>query len=47
MESNLAAVNSFYHTDEKLKIDRKAVVEDSNRDLRGFSNGKDLLIIEK
>jgi hypothetical protein len=39
LEKNLAELKKYYRVEEQLMDDKKKIVEDSNRDLRGFSNG--------
>jgi hypothetical protein len=39
LEKNLSELRKYYKVEEQMLDDKKKIVEDSNRDLRGFSNG--------
>jgi hypothetical protein len=39
LENNLNDLKKYYRIEEHLNDDKKKIIEDSNRDLRGFSNG--------
>jgi hypothetical protein len=38
LEKNLGDLKKYYKVEEQIFDDKKKIVEDSNRDLRGFSN---------
>lgn len=38
LEKNLADLRKYYKVEESIVEDKKKIIEDSNRDLRGFSN---------
>jgi len=40
LEKNLATLHSHYHLEEGIHHDKRKLIEDANRDLRGFSNEK-------
>lgn len=39
LEKNLSDLRRYYKVQESIVEDKKKIIEDSNRDLRGFSNG--------
>ena len=40
LEKNLASLNNHYHVDEAISEDKHKIIEDANRNLRGFANGR-------
>jgi len=38
LEKNLSDLKRYYRVEEKIVEDKKKIIEDSNRDLKGFSN---------
>ena len=48
LEKNLSDLRKYYKVEESIVEDKKKIIQDSNRDLKGFSNEKQerLLIIQ-
>lgn len=39
LQRNLSELKKYYKVEEHIVDDKKKIIEDTNRDLRGFSNG--------
>ena len=44
LEKSLVDLRNYYKVEENIMSDKKKIIEDSNRDLKGFSNGTTLHI---
>lgn len=38
LEKNLSTLNNHYHVEEQISSDKHKIIEDANRNLRGFAN---------